>query len=389
MRGVIAGLREAIENATIAPDSDELTEVLALCDLLDARVSAALGEFDSAGLWDLDGRVSLRDWIRVHARTTTLAAAQRARVATRVRDLPGTAAGWESGALSSGQVHVVAGPLNDRRRPAFAETETLNIASINTLDVAGTEVFMRAWAEAFDNANPGRVRDEPDNWLHHSKSLDDRGELHGSLEPVNAALLDTALAVAETRDDPTSPRLGSQRRADALMDIVRDFLANHDKPRRVRHTPHVSLLVTPEQLANGTAGMTLDGRVIPAPDTSALTCDCTIRRIVTADGEILEAGRSVHTVPAALRDVTVARDRHCRWPDCDRPPNWCDAHHLTPWHHGGNTDITNLALLCRRHHTRIHHPNWHAKLLPDATLHITTPTGRTLTSRPPKPGPLP
>ncbi|MGI8662469.1 MAG: hypothetical protein ACR2LQ_04550 [Acidimicrobiales bacterium] len=103
MRGVIAGLREAIENATISPDSDELTEVLALCDLLDARVSWALGEFDSAGLWDLDGRVSLRDWIRVHARSTSLAAAQRARVATRVRDLPGTGAGWESGALSQGR----------------------------------------------------------------------------------------------------------------------------------------------------------------------------------------------------------------------------------------------------------------------------------------------
>ncbi|HEV8297852.1 MAG TPA: hypothetical protein VGQ20_11160, partial [Acidimicrobiales bacterium] len=35
------------------------------------------------------------------------------------------------------------------------------------------------------------------------------------------------------------------------------------------------------------------------------------------------------------------------------------------------------------HHHRIHHPGWHTKLLPDATLEITRPDGTTLVSHPP------
>ncbi|MEO8850968.1 MAG: HNH endonuclease signature motif containing protein, partial [Allobranchiibius sp.] len=38
----------------------------------------------------------------------------------------------------------------------------------------------------------------------------------------------------------------------------------------------------------------------------------------------------------------------------DRPPGWCDAHHITPWWYGGATTLTNAALLCARHHTIVH-----------------------------------
>ncbi|NOX22775.1 MAG: HNH endonuclease, partial [Actinobacteria bacterium] len=40
------------------------------------------------------------------------------------------------------------------------------------------------------------------------------------------------------------------------------------------------------------------------------------------------------------------------------PVSWCDAHHLIHWAKGGETNLHNLVLLCRTHHTRIHklHP---------------------------------
>jgi hypothetical protein len=79
----------------------------------------------------------------------------------------------------------------------------------------------------------------------------------------------------------------------------------------------------------------------------------------------------------------VVRDQHCRFPGCDRPVHWCEGHHIIPWEHDGPTNIDNLALLCSRHHHLIHKPDWHAKLLPDATLEITRPDGTTRTSHPP------
>ena len=79
----------------------------------------------------------------------------------------------------------------------------------------------------------------------------------------------------------------------------------------------------------------------------------------------------------------MIRDRHCRFPGCDRPAHWCEGHHVWFWDHGGPTRIDNLVLLCTRHHHHLHRPGWHAKLLPDATLEITDPRGRVRTTSPP------
>ncbi|HVH62148.1 MAG TPA: HNH endonuclease signature motif containing protein, partial [Candidatus Dormibacteraeota bacterium] len=69
-----------------------------------------------------------------------------------------------------------------------------------------------------------------------------------------------------------------------------------------------------------------------------------------------------------------ARDRHCRWPGCERPAGWCDGHHLKPWIQGGSSDLENLTLLCGRHHRLVHEGGWQL---------IKTEDGRLLTIAPP------
>lgn len=68
-----------------------------------------------------------------------------------------------------------------------------------------------------------------------------------------------------------------------------------------------------------------------------------------------DAGRRTPAVPASMRRAVIVRDRHCRFPGCDRPQSWCDAHHVVHWTNGGSTALHNLVLLCRRHHRLIHH----------------------------------
>ncbi|WP_433508349.1 HNH endonuclease signature motif containing protein [Pseudonocardia halophobica] len=58
----------------------------------------------------------------------------------------------------------------------------------------------------------------------------------------------------------------------------------------------------------------------------------------------------------------TARDGGCAHPGCDRPPSWCEIHHLLPWEHGGPTALGNLLMLCKAHHRQIHSTDWVVRL---------------------------
>jgi hypothetical protein len=90
----------------------------------------------------------------------------------------------------------------------------------------------------------------------------------------------------------------------------------------------------------------------------------------------LEVGRTTRVVSAAQRAALAVRDGGCAFPGCDRPPPWCDAHHLRHWLHGGATDLANLALLCRAHHRAVHEGGWHLQCHPNGDLTATPPHRR-------------
>ena len=71
------------------------------------------------------------------------------------------------------------------------------------------------------------------------------------------------------------------------------------------------------------------------------------------------AGPSGLATPKLLLALCL-RDRGCTFPGCSRPPGWCDAHHGVHWCDGGPTDLTNMALLCPRHHTIVHQKGYTA-----------------------------
>ena len=59
------------------------------------------------------------------------------------------------------------------------------------------------------------------------------------------------------------------------------------------------------------------------------------------------------------------RDGGCSFPGCTHPPNWCDRHHILDWILGGLTDLDNLTLLCRYHHTHFLQKGWTCRLNAD------------------------
>jgi hypothetical protein len=85
-------------------------------------------------------------------------------------------------------------------------------------------------------------------------------------------------------------------------------------------------------------------------------------------------GRSHRVVPPHLRRATEVRDRHCVFAGCDAPSYWCDVHHLLHWIDGGETDLDNSALLCERHHTKVHH-GFRVERQPDGRWRTWRPDG--------------
>jgi hypothetical protein len=115
-----------------------------------------------------------------------------------------------------------------------------------------------------------------------------------------------------------------------------------------------------------------------------MACDAAIRRVVMSGrSEPLDVGRKTPVIPPAMRRAMVVRDRWCRFPDCDRPHPWCDAHHVVHWADGGPTALSNLLLLCRRHHRMVHAKDGFRLELMDGRPIFSRPDGAVLDERGP------
>jgi hypothetical protein len=80
-----------------------------------------------------------------------------------------------------------------------------------------------------------------------------------------------------------------------------------------------------------------------------------------------------------MRRAVVERDRGCRFPACDRRPEWCDVDHILPWEDNGPTAVSNGLLLCRHHHRAKRRDGWWPTLHTDGTVTWTHADGRTRT----------
>jgi hypothetical protein len=378
-------LTEAITGLDIPLDGPALVQVLALRDRLDARIAEALGAFDRAKLWDIDAATSMTAWLRSSAGMTSRSAGRLSLVARRLSKLPATSAAYADGTLTGGQVEAIVAQLDDDTVELFAGHEGELVAYLAPLTVAGVARAMAAWKS---RAKPEPA--EPTNRersLHLSRTLDDRYVLDGSLDAESGAIVDAALRTATTADTD-SLRSPAVRRADALVDICRYFLAHQKDKAGGRHRPHVNVIVDMEALASGQGGRVVDGPPLDAATTSTFLCDCALHRVVTGGrSAILDYGVATRTIPAPLWNALVIRDEQCRFPGCDRPSTWCEGHHVVWVTDHGPTALSNLVLLCARHHHRLHQPGWQAKLLPDATFEVTDPHGRVRSTSPPRADP--
>jgi hypothetical protein len=116
---------------------------------------------------------------------------------------------------------------------------------------------------------------------------------------------------------------------------------------------------------------------IPSSLARELAGDAKWRRFITQPltGELLDVGRESYLPSQHLVDFIRARDRTCRFPGCRQPGGRADIDHATSWETGGETNRSNLGLLCRRHHRMKTHQGWDLESYPDGSCLWKSPEG--------------
>lgn len=215
-------------------------------------------------------------------------------------------------------------------------------------------------------------------YLRLSPTGDGMTRISGLLDPESAALVTDAFdaITAPRRGGPRfversvstepDPRTLDQLMADALVDIVR-VAASADQGRVFgQRRPAVRVLVAERDLRRGSGpakleatGSTAGGATVSLATAARYACEVGIQPIVVGEGgDVLRLGRSQRLFSVQQRIALAARDGGCRFPGCDRPPSFTEAHHITPWSRGGRTDVDYGILLCRHHHLLVHNNGW-------------------------------
>jgi len=237
-----------------------------------------------------------------------------------------------------------------------APFESILVSAAETLEPGAMRTLTQATRLRLD---PGGVLADDNHaherrWFECDQTYGGVFVLRGELDAEGGALVKTAIDALSHGMSRGETRSGSQRRADALVDLAATQLRCGDHRDVHGQRPHLTVTVSAPTLRSGADAQPaeLSGVGPIHPETARrIACDA-VRTVVNvapaADGPSstagttrvmpLSVGRATRTIPAHVRTALRLRDQGCRFPGCDRPPAWTDGHHIIHWADGGPTE---------------------------------------------------
>ncbi len=350
------------ENRHPAELAAELKGIRHAADLLELEFSATTAAFSKTEEYDEQGSVSPIDWIRHHCRMSSGAVWNSLAVGQHLEELPRSIEAVESAEIGYAHLALMARTAQEIQGSStaapFEETELLEKA--REYSVGRLWHFCHHTRHASDPegfaAEQNRATEA--RCLKMSTSEDGSLMLEGWLDSVGGAVVRTALEPLAQPHGDHDERGREHRYADAFVEVCSHAQDTGVLPQR----PHLQVTASLDTL-RGLAGSPAGDMEYSVPVSSAtvqrLACDGTITRVVLApESVVIDVGRARRVVAGAMRRALNARDGHCKWPRCDRPASWSDAHHVVHWTNGGETDLANMILLCHRHHWMAHEGGW-------------------------------
>jgi hypothetical protein len=374
-------------------------------------------ELDVRGVALKQGATSTKTFLRGRLRVSVGAADRLVKLANALdTTLPATRAGLLDGAVNTEQAWVIAAAvaaLPAKTGPHLAaQAEAVLVEHAGNLDpaglrTAGARILEHVAPELAEEHERRRLADG-EKRAHERRSFtlhpDGTGgvRLRGLLDEEAAATLRAAiepLTAPRTHPDGIrDDRTAGQRRADALTEVCHLALTTEQLPEHGGDRPTIIVTVDYHTTRQTLGVGTLDtGERLSPEAVRRLACDAKlIPAVLNSTGQPLDLGRERRLFTSALRRALTLRDRGCAFPGCDRPPQWCQGHHIVHWIEGGPTSLNNGVLLCGHHHRIIHHRQWTIRIAADGLPEFIPPTWLDPHQQPqrntrprPTPGPTP
>jgi uncharacterized protein DUF222 len=346
---------------------DRITEILEARNRLDAQPARSVRAAELQQACEDDGLTSMQSWLRGHGRLSPAAARQLVGNGRALEHLPALASAFADGAVTAEQVAVVAPAVTEDRRAA-ALAQGVDLAEVDrTLTAVAAERAIQQLARVVHHylarLDPDGPEPDPtdERSLTLAKFSDGTVVVRGQLDAVGGEKLQAALEAISQADRPKGDRrTRGQQLADAMVQLADNQLAAGHLPVLRTVKPTVLVTIPAADLLDPATGPAAAGTgfggLISAATARALACDGSIIPVqIDEHGMPLNLGRSHRVVPPHLRTAVELRDQACVFAGCSAPKYWCDVHHLRHWIFGGETSLENSALLCERHHTKVHH----------------------------------
>ena len=355
-------------------------------NMIDAELARTTRRAELGQAAEHDGLKSMKQWLRSHGRLSGSAVTGLVKAGRVQEHLPAVAAACAAGHITADQVEVLAQITTpaalDKAAAAGVDLPEIEAALVAVAVEAPHRDLQKAVGAYLVALDPDGPEPDPTEGRSLSMVQHPDGSWTGGfdLDAVGGEKVATALeAIAAKSRCAGDTRTRAQRLGDALVQLADLHLASGELPLLRTVKPHVGVLIGIEDLVDpaepsGVATTAL-GATISAARARMLTCDGNVTRIVIGPDSVpMELGRTYRVVPPHLRRAVELRDKTCVFTGCSAPAWWCDVHHVLHWGDGGETCLENSALLCERHHTKVHH-GFRIERDPDGRWHTYRPDG--------------
>ena len=301
--------------------------------------------------------------------------------------LPRLAALQRDGAVSVEKVQIVERAMQKLSRPgldpdAVEAAEQLLTDYAPVLGPTDLRRYALGVVAAADPDGPEPVDDQLQQdrrYLELKQRRDGMWHLQGKLTTTVGAQLNAILdplakprtTTFEGEDGQTTQipdeRPYGQRLHDGLDEVCGRLLKMKDQPASGgTPTSVVATIPLEDLLAKAGLAETGDGSQLSSDQLLRIADEADIwPTIINHNNVPLALGRTRRIASAGQTMALHIRDGGCSFPGCSHPPSWCDRHHIIDWINGGLTDLDNLTLLCRYHHTHFLQNGWTCRLNAD------------------------